>query len=118
MALDELRRERRHGAAELAVEPGFRPVKASNNEDRTQETASERRLRLMLHVINTELSGNRRAIALADLEAGGAADRKELARQLGIPVTQVDVTRSQARKRIRELVLRLEQQPPTGTGKK
>lgn len=117
-AMDELRKERRHRAEELTAEPEFRPAKASAQEGRTEETASERRLRLMLHVINTELVGNMRAVALADVEAGGEADRKELAARLGIPVAQVDVTRSQTRKRIRELVERLEKQnPPTGTGK-
>jgi len=116
-ALDELRRERRHTAGELVVEPEFRPVKTSERKDDGPETKTERRLRLMLHVITHELKGNRQAVAMADLQAGGIADRTELAARLGIPVTQVDVTRSQTRKRIRERVLQLEQATNSRAGK-
>jgi len=107
-ALDEVRKAARHAAAELKVEPEFRPAKASDRADDAEETPSERRIRLMVHVITHELKGNMRAVALADLIAGGEADRKELAGEFGIPVAQVDVTRSQTRKRIRERVLQLE----------
>ncbi len=108
-ALDELRKVLRRPEAELTVEPEFRPAKANDQNESGEETQTERRLRLMLRVIHHELKGNMRAIALADLLEDGEADRKDLARQLGIPVTQVDVTRSQTRKRIRERVLQLEQ---------
>lgn len=120
-ALDELRRGRRHRAGELTTEPAFRPTKASDCKDegpaRKAETAGDRRLRLMWHVITAELKGNQRAVALADLEApSGKVDGKTLAAKLGIPVAQVYVTRSQARKRIRERVLRLEQETTSRTG--
>lgn len=107
-ALDELRKERRQAAGELVAEPEFRPVKASERHEHVAETKAERRLRLMLRVITHELKGNRRVVAMADLQAGGTADRQELAARLGIPVTQVDVTRTQTRKRIRERVQQLE----------
>lgn len=116
-ALDEIRKHQRHAAEALAVEPEFRPAKASDRPDGAQETLTERRLRLMHHIITHELKGKMRAVAMADLVAGGEADRKELARDLGIPVTQVDVTRSQSRKRIRERVLQLEQSETSRAGK-
>jgi RNA polymerase sigma-70 factor (ECF subfamily) len=116
-ALDELRKAARHAAGELTIEPELRPVKASEQKGDGAETQTERRLRLMNHVITKELKGNMRAVAIADLIAGGDADRKELAGQLGIPVAQVDVTRSQARKRVRELVTKLEQAELKRAGK-
>lgn len=116
-AVDEWRSQRRHPTGELAVEPEFRPGRASERADGGTETARERRFRLMLHVITNDLKGNMRAVAIADLMADGGADRKELAAQLGIPITQVDVTRSQMRKRVRELVLRLEREANARAGK-
>lgn len=116
-ALDELRKECRHAAQELKTEPEFRPVKVPERVEGAAETAAEQRLRLMLHVITMELKGQRQAVALADLVAGGTADRKELAARLGIPITQVDVTRTQTRQRIRQRVLQLEQEENSRTVK-
>jgi RNA polymerase sigma factor (sigma-70 family) len=109
-AVDELRKARRRRTSELPADVAFRPLGAKEQTEDGAETKAERRLRLMQHVITNELTGKMRAVAMADLVAGGSADRKELAAQLSIPVTQVDVTRTQYRKRVRELVFRLEQE--------
>jgi len=108
-AVDEWRKERDHKAGELLTEPPFRPHGACLEPGTGPPTKSERRCELMLSVIMNELKGNMRAVAMADLVSGEIADRRVLASQLGIPITQVDVTRSQMRKRVRERVFQLEQ---------
>lgn len=109
---EAINRIRRDSAAKETTMVDFEPSLKARRPDDTSWTDQPRVKRLLAAI--EQLPRLQRAVIRADLAAGDQADDERLARQHDTTVNSIRVTRSVARKKLRDLLQRTEQDDGQG----